>query len=764
MAKKTKNKKKGPSKTGSLTLSEKRKKQDQKKRLKNQNTEIQSPSQQQIDALFVHYQSGRHEEFERLAALMTEEFPAYQIGWKALGAALKQTGRLSESLVPMQRSVELAPHDAEAHNNLGVTLQELGKLGEAEAILRQAIALQSDFAEAYFNLANTLHDADRPDEAKANFKLAIALKPDYPKAYNNLANVFEKLGQAEEAEASCRHAIELDPRFSEAYNSLGLALNKQDKLSEAISAYVEAIKLNPGLTHAYRNLGAVLEKGRFDEAGQHLYPILIDLLVNGNLVLARDIVHAILSLLHHDPLIKDLLAETKKFSEIIEITEVITVLNRLPLLHHLMRICPLPDLRYEKTFVALRRGLLTNLEQIEATSENIYFISTLCLHCFTCEYVFFESDEESALITSLESEIAGTIAQSKQPAIIQILCLGAYRRLHRFDWCEKLGLANQAPDVHLKLVEEPLVEVGIAKAIPVFGRISNTTSLKVRAQYEENPYPRWEKLRVSEQALSIAEIADKVEMRLHSKHIESVSSPHVLIAGCGTGLHPIATASRFTNCQMKAVDLSLASLAFAQRKTTEFGITNIEFCQADILQLSELGQRFDIVESVGVLHHMNDPMAGWEVLTKLLKPNGLMKVGLYSELARRHITQVREDLASLGLPTSEAEIRQARQSLAKSRDQQHQLLTESVDFYNLSTVRDLLFHTQEHLFTLPQIKSCIDKLGLEFCGFEDAGAISKFRTLHGSNADIYDLALWHLLEEYNPRIFAGMYQFWCQKK
>ena len=725
---------------------------------------MQSPSQQQVDALFMHYQSGRHEEFERLAILMTEEFPAYQIGWKALGAALKQTGRLSESLVPMQRSVELAPQDAEAHNNLGVTLQELGNLGAAETILRQAIVLQSDFSEAYYNLGNTLQEAGRLDEAEANFKLAIALKPDYPKAYINLANVLKKLGQPEDAEASCRQAIELDPRFPEAYNTLGIALNEQGKFSGAISAYVEAIELDPSLTSAYRNLGAVLQKGKFDDAGQHLYPILIELLENRNVVLARDIVQAIVSLLHHDPLIKDLLAKTKEFRKIKEIKSAIAVLNQLPLLHHLMRICPLPDLRLEETFVTLRRGLLTNLEKIETTSEIIYFLSTLCLHCFTCEYVFFESDEESALITNLESEIASTIAQSKQPQVIQILCLGAYRRLHRFDWCQSLELVNQIPDVHLRLVEEPLIEIDIAKAIPVFGEMSNTTSLKVRAQYEENPYPRWEKLRVSEHAVSIAEVSDNLELRLHSKHIESVSSPHVLIAGCGTGLHPIAAASRFANCQMKAVDLSLASLAFAQRKTTEFGMTNIEFCQADILQLSELGERFDIVESVGVLHHMGDPMAGWRVLTNLLKPNGLIKVGLYSELARRHITKVREDLASLRLPTSEAEIRQARQSLAMSSDRQHQLLTESVDFYNLSTVRDLLFHTQEHLFTLPKIKSCIDKLDLEFCGFENASAISNFRNLHGSNADIYDLTLWQLFEEHNPRIFAGMYQFWCQKK
>ena len=81
------------------------------------------------------------------------------------------------------------------------------------------------------------------------------------------------------------------------------------------------------------------------------------------------------------------------------------------------------------------------------------------------------------------------------------------------------------------------------------------------------------------------------------------------------------------------VDLSLASLAYAQRKSNELSFTNIDYLQADILHLHQLGKEFDIIESVGVLHHMDEPMAGWRVLVDLLKPGGLMKIGLYSEFA-----------------------------------------------------------------------------------------------------------------------------------
>ena len=156
-------------------------------------------------------------------------------------------------------------------------------------------------------------------------------------------------------------------------------------------------------------------------------------------------------------------------------------------------------------------------------------------------------------------------------------------------------------------------------------------------------------------------------------------------------------------------------------------------------------------------------MAGWRVLVDLLKPGGLMKIGLYSELARQNIVRVRKEIALLRLGTSKADIRRFRQSLAESHDKNHQLLTKSTDFFSLSALRDLIFHVQEHRFTLPQIKNCLDELGLKFCGFENKDAISSFKEIFGKEADIYDLALWHQFEERNSRAFAGMYQFWCQK-
>ena len=185
--------------------------------------------------------------------------------------------------------------------------------------------------------------------------------------------------------------------------------------------------------------------------------------------------------------------------------------------------------------------------------------------------------------------------------------------------------------------------------------------------------------------------------------------------------------------------------------------------QADILSLEKLDRQFDIVESVGVLHHMDNPVAGWTVLKNCLKPGGLMRIGLYSELARKHIVKMREEINNLGLGSTDVEMKSFRNMLMKSNKSHHRLILNSSDLYSMSTLKDLLFHIQEHRFTIKQIKECLLKLGLKFCGFETNQIVSHFKLSNSNEEDLYNLDKWQVYEEANPRAFAEMYQFWCQK-
>ena len=185
--------------------------------------------------------------------------------------------------------------------------------------------------------------------------------------------------------------------------------------------------------------------------------------------------------------------------------------------------------------------------------------------------------------------------------------------------------------------------------------------------------------------------------------------------------------------------------------------------QADILDLGKLNKQFDIIESGGVLHHMNKPIAGWKVLTECLKPGGLMKIGLYSEIARQNIVKIKEEVRELNFGNSDAEMRLFRDMIIRSDKDHHKQVFTVPDFYSFSEVRDLLFHVKEYRFTIPHLKEYLDTLGLKFCGFDAKEIVSHFKQINTTKGDIYDLAKWQAYEEDNPRAFAEMYQFWCQK-
>ena len=225
---------------------------------------------------------------------------------------------------------------------------------------------------------------------------------------------------------------------------------------------------------------------------------------------------------------------------------------------------------------------------------------------------------------------------------------------------------------------------------------------------------------------------------------------------------------RYSTATVLAVDLSLSSIAYAIRKTRELGITNVEYAQADIMELGTLERRFDLIESIGVLHHLEDPVAGWRILTDLLRPGGLMKIGLYSELAREDVVACRKLISDKKYSASAEDIRRCRQDIVSLSAEGNDLLSRIFsknDFFSMSECRDLLFHVQEHRFTLPQLEKALTELELEFVGFEmrEQGALTALRTRNPQGTDLTSLRLWHQFELENPDTFSNMYQFWCRK-
>ena len=179
---------------------------------------------------------------------MTREFPLHQFAWKILGAVLKDTGRVKESLTYMHKSMQINPLDAEAHNNYGVSLQELGRYDEAEICFNQAIILESNYVEAFKNLGNTFKDQGKLYKAMIPYKKAISINPDDAEAHYNLGVTLKLLGKLEEAISSYSQAIELNHEYAEAHHNLGLTLLNSGKIKEGLDECEWRWKTDYGLS------------------------------------------------------------------------------------------------------------------------------------------------------------------------------------------------------------------------------------------------------------------------------------------------------------------------------------------------------------------------------------------------------------------------------------------------------------------------------------------------------------------------------------
>lgn len=421
------------------------------------------------------------------------------------------------------------------------------------------------------------------------------------------------------------------------------------------------------------------------------------------------------------------------------------------------------DLELEQLLTAIRRGLLLCAiedDRQPVEDDGLAFFGALAQQCFLNEYVFALGDTERTQIQQVEDSIVAALGAGAEIAPLDLIVTASYLPLHRLPGATSL-LTLAWPDAVARLltqqIREPLEEESDRNNIPALTPIEDAVSLQVQHQYEESPYPRWTTVPQIEPTTVVNFLRNRLNI-VPLSWPQTTVGVDILIAGCGTGSHSIDSALRFPKAHILAIDISRTSLAYARRKSRELGLTNIEYGQADILKLTALGRRFDVIETVGVLHHLADPAAGWRVLLSLLRPHGLMLVGLYSATARQSLAAARAFIAERGYrPT---DIRACRQELIQRFG-----MPPFRDISSTSGCRDLLFNVMEHQFTIPQIGEFLDANGLTFLGFEQLppDVLRQFQQQFPDADAMHDLGSWHAFEQAKPLTFGNMYFFWVQK-
>jgi len=645
-----------------------------------------------------------------------------------------------------------------------------GDLPHAATLLREAVRRHPSSAELHAQLGMVLAQLGTADVAVNALRTALRLKPDLADAAFELGNLLATGGRLPEAIAAYRRAVTAQPRFAAAHNNLGMALEAEGRWEEALEAYKAAVAVDahPQVCANVARCLASMPRVRCDDDTRALVARAMD----EAWVRPADLARLAVGMLRAHPAIAPAITRAvEAWPERLPAPQLLaaTTLDAWchePLAVALLENAPAADRDFERFLTAARHALLecTRKPQLAALLERaVPFACALARQCFLGDYVFCSTPEEDAEVQRLETALADALRRGETPPASALAVLACYRPLGSLPDAARLLESAWPPRLRAVLaqqVEEAHAEQRLRETLPMLTPIRDDISQRVRAQYEESPYPRWTRLPPSP-ALPLDAYLRSLFPHASLPPRGSIAERDILVAGCGTGQEAVDRARQFPASRILAIDLSRASLAFAARKTREAGCANVEYAQADLLELPAAGRAFDMISCCGVLHHLADPLAGWRALAAVLRPGGFMQVGLYSEIARRGIAAVREMIAQRRYEATPAGIRRAREAIAANPD--WRAVWSLRDFYGLNECRDLLFHVQEHCFTLPRVRASVEAAGLRFVGLAVAPALAHAFARRFPGAPHDDLDRWHAFETEHPQAFAGMYLFWVQK-
>ncbi len=706
---------------------------------------------------------------------------------------LHKTGSYQAAVSILETASSRHPDRPNILNLLGETFSTMGDWESALAAFKSSERLTQDNDQVRFSIATCLMNLGRQIDAASEFESILLRHPNLVECHINLASLYLGLNEHDRAKEYAESALRLDPNNKLALNNKGLSALKLGDLHTAIQHFEAAIGKDPDFINACVNhaqaqrllgevkkaLPGLIRALGIDPRNSSALGLLAEILTSLDL---EEIGYSVqlescFSLLLQPPCVVrpiDLTAGAARwlkkhpaldhlfYGRVENPEETAKALSEITLLECLLRLAPICDLQFEEVLRAIRYKFLVNTVEGSVFDVKDSFCTALAIQCFINEFVYGETKEETELVEKLAHKLKSELTSNFPIKSSALSCLGCYRDLFQYHWLHNLD-EGQEPEALLKLtIQNSIQEARIKTSVPKLSQINNETSLRVRDQYEQNPYPRWTQTQTEIEPLSITQLAQRLDLDFAAR--EDHSQISILVAGCGTGQQAIQTALRFRNAIILAIDLSLNSLAYAIRKSKELQINNVEYAQADILDLNHLGRKFDVIECVGVLHHMENPREGWSQLQNLLKTDGLMKIGLYSKKARRNLSAVKSRIDS-PLPESTSAMLGKRRDLIESMAKDSKLksaLCEWTDFYSTSEFRDLLFHSQEAHFSLLEIKELLSHTNMNFMGFEfpNESTYTRFKTDYPDKRSEYDLDLWDEFEKKHPRTFGGMYQFW----
>ncbi len=226
--------------------------------------------------------------------------------------------------------------------------------------------------------------------------------------------------------------------------------------------------------------------------------------------------------------------------------------------------------------------------------------------------------------------------------------------------------------------------------------IKDTETKKVTDFYSKTPFPNY-KDNDDKQT-----ILDKGNRNILARKFKNFIGfkKNVLEVGCGTGQLSIYF-SIGSNNNIVGFDPTLNSLKLAKNFAIKNEISNIDFVNADIFDDVLIDNYFDFIWCNGVLHHTKDPYKAFQIVSKSLKKEGYILVGLYNKIGRLR-TILRKYMSKL-FGVKFIEIFDPTLKNLKVSDEERK-----------SWIQDQYFHPIESLHTLDEVLKWFKNNNIEY--------------------------------------------------
>ena len=405
-----------------------------------------------------------------------------------LGIICKNEGDFNESGRCYRHVLRINPFSCDAYTNLSSLAIAKNEFTSALDLANKAINLNPNCNVANLNAGAALLELGDLEQALASTLKSLEIKLDNPTAHMNLGRIYKDLGNLDQALTSTLKSLELKPDNSTALLNLSGIYKDLGNLDQALASTLKSLKRKPGSPGSFHHLNGVFSELTLSASNAHILTQAFEIMLN-----LKNILHSKLSTIFIHLFLPAIQAASKSNHIISDNSDALNNLAADWRLRKSLTLFVPPHQDFELFLTRLRKELLIFTSQQESVPEYLKPLTeAIATQCFLNEYVYAQSPAEEELVHRLIQN-----ASKRQDSFNQNLAIIAcYIPIHKLklnqEWLKYYPTTSEESKTLIQIqLEEPKEEEKIKNAILSCSAINDAVSSKVKAMYEENPYPRY---------------------------------------------------------------------------------------------------------------------------------------------------------------------------------------------------------------------------------------------------------------------------------